>query len=168
MNTIKLLFISLLLFASCNEEIKAQEHEKRGHLYLEAGGAAGYGSLNYEHFLYKKGIFQTSFRAGISSIHLLDFREKFNPDFCIPLSFHCIFGRSHAFELGIGNTLVNTVIAVDYSTAGRVSNNHASFGVLYRYSMKSVPLVFRIGYTPLLEHYSSWRNWAALSIGIKL
>jgi len=70
----------------------------RNLIYLEAFGAGGYGSLNYERI-----IFQTrnklppnlkiGVRLGISTFHLKDFNNKFNPDVIIPVAINAIYGR---------------------------------------------------------------------------
>lgn len=132
--------------------------------YLEGLGPGGLGSVNYERIVYKKDLFQTSVRLGLGFNRFNDFRDKFNPDFSVPIGVGIAFGTRFKGEAFVGTTYTNNVVATPTLEPERTTALHAYFGIGARYqSYKG--LFARIGYSPLLEKFTYFRHWGYLSIG---
>lgn len=138
-----------------------------GHaIYLEAGGAAGYGSINYEKSILHHRDLTLHIRMGVGTFRIVDYTRDFNPDLLIPLSLHFLFGRDHHLEVGAGNTFSSIVHAENETFAPeRDFGFHAHFFLGYRYQKKEGGILLRGGYTPLIESYRNFRHWAGISVG---
>lgn len=134
--------------------------------YLEIAGIGGYGSLNYENVQYQKNNFMLSIRSGISTYHLTDFMNKFNPDIIIPLAVNVLYGKNHLVEFGFGQTITNIVYSDPINFMQNRSTKLSSNLTLgYRYQKKQGGIVFRGGYMPIIENNKYFRHWAGISFG---
>ncbi len=139
---------------------------ERNHLYLELAGAGGYGSINYERVIYLKEHFTFTVRAGISTQHIVDFTNKFNPDIIVPFALNGLYGLNHKLELGIGETYSNIVhVSLTNFNPKRESSFSTYFSIGYRYQKKEGRFVFRCVYTPIIEFNKYLRHWAGISFG---
>ena len=156
------IFIALSFQHSFGQE---NNNSNRQQVYLELGGAAPYGSLNYEYAVLKKEKLCLTGRIGISSMKIIDYRRKFNPDIIVPLTVSLIYGKRHCIEILAGNTFSSKVFSKNFYESGREFSVNGTFGVFYRYRMAAIPVRLRIGYSPILEEYQFYRHWFALSVG---
>jgi hypothetical protein len=159
-------FLFILLIAQLAVAQVDSTHTASNSIYLEAGGAGGYGSLNYENVCYRKKNILVALRIGVGIYHLNDYTTTFNPDILIPLAINSCFGKNHKLELGVGQTLATIVRAreTDFKPK-RVLNFHSNFSIGYRYQKKTSGLFFRCAYTPIIEFNRYFRHWAGISIG---
>jgi hypothetical protein len=134
-------------------------------VFLEAGGYGGYGSINYERGFFRFKKFTISASVGISTMKIMDYRDKINPNLIIPIAAHICYGFRHKAEIGFGNTFINEVRYGTIDTPKRISVNHGNMHIGYRFQKDEGGVLFRIGYTPLLENYATIRHWAGISIG---
>lgn len=136
------------------------------HIYLEVAGVGGYGSLNFERIIRNKKKLMFAIRAGISSYHIKDYTNKFNPDILLPLGLVGYYGNCHKLECGIGETMSNIVHAdvLDFKPS-RTTSFHTNFSVGYRYQKSSGGVIFRCTYTPIIEYNKYFRHWAGISFG---
>lgn len=134
-------------------------------IYLELGGNAGYGSLNYERMILSKNKFQLSVRAGLSTLKMVDYRDKFNPDIIIPVALNVTYGNNHKIETGIGSTYTNMVNVGGNLSPERTSVLNGNLHLGYRYQKSNGGILFRVCYTPLFESFNSFRHWAGISVG---
>ena len=141
-------------------------HIARNLIYLEVAGVGGYGSINYERVIYSKKYLIFSMRVGLSSYHIKDYTNQFNPDILIPLTINGYYGINHKIELGIGETFANIVHAdiTDFKTK-RITNFHTILSIGYRYQKRTGGIVFRCAYTPIIEFNRYFRHWAGISLG---
>ncbi|MBK7031060.1 MAG: hypothetical protein IPH45_18480 [Bacteroidales bacterium] len=105
-------FIMLYLFVnwsaySQNDPMKI----KQNMIYLEAGGMGGYGSINYERFVFIRQHLAFSVRAGFSTVHWRDFTNTINPDLLFPIAINACLGNDHKLEMGIGQTFTSIIQA---------------------------------------------------------
>lgn len=135
-------------------------------LYIEVAGAGGYGSINYERVIIIKKYLMFAIRFGMSTYHIKDYTNKFNPDIMIPLFINGYYGKNHKIELGIGQTFANIVHA-DFTEfkPKRVTNFHTVFSIGYRYQKNIGGIFFRCAYTPIIEFNDYFRNWVGISFG---
>lgn len=138
----------------------------RNLLCLEVGGVGGYGSVNYERVVFSKKNLMFGMRLGISTYHIKDYTNKFNPDILIPLSINGYYGKNHKIELGIGQTFASIVHAdiIDFKPT-RITNFNTDFSIGYRYQKSTGGIVFRCAYTPIIDFNSYFRHWAGVSFG---
>lgn len=155
--TLLLLYFNILR-STANDSIRQPKS-----IYLEALGIGGYGSLNYEHQLIERSFTRLRLRAGISTYHLKDYEEKFNPDILIPTSCYVLIGNKHFAEIGTGATISSTIEANKLFLKKRNWNFHTSISLGYRYEHNR--FLFRLTYSPLQEAQGDWRNWAGISFG---
>ncbi|MFY7908881.1 MAG: hypothetical protein ACOVO2_04995 [Emticicia sp.] len=143
----------------------------RNLVYLEAFGAGGYGSLNYERIIFKQRNqltpnLKVGVRLGISTFHLKDFNNKFNPDVIIPVSVNAIFGKTHHLELGFGQTLSNVTQTNNMTFAvERQTTLDSHFTAGYRYQKSERGIIFRLNYSPIISSDKLYNSWFGLSIG---
>jgi hypothetical protein len=141
-------------------------HTASNAIYLEAGGAGGYGSFNYERVCYRKENILFTLRIGMGTYRLNDYSAKFNPDILIPLGISACYGKSHKIEVGIGQTLATIVHASETNfKPKRLLNFHSNFSIGYRFQKTTNGLFFRCAYTPVLEFNRYFRQWAGISLG---
>ena len=157
----------VILFIAKNINCNAQDTTATASnaVYLEFGGNAGYGSVNYERIALTTKKIQLSVRAGLSTLKIKDYRDKFNPDIVIPLAFNVMYGKDHKLETGLGTTFINTVSVGENLSPKRTSALHGNLHIGYRYQKATGGLLFRFCYTPLFDFSSSFRHWAGVSVG---
>ncbi len=135
-------------------------------IYLEVAGVGGYGSINYERVMYCKKYLMFTMRCGISTYHILDFKNKLNPDIIIPFALNAFYGENHKIELGVGESFLNIIHAntTDLKPK-RITHFHTILSIGYRYQKNTGGIVFRCAYTPIIEFNRYFRHWAGISIG---
>lgn len=155
-------FVNAQPRSSSGDSIRTTTHS----VYLEIGGSGGYGSLNYEQFIFLKKKIKLAGRIGISTYHFKDFQNKFNPDILVPITFKTLYGNTHHAEIGIGETFASIVSAGETNFEPKRSVNlHTHFLIGYRYQRTKGGIIAGVAYTPILEFNHYWRNWASISIG---
>jgi len=159
--------IILVLFINCEARSQLDTNLLiKNVLYLEIGGLGSYGSLNYERVIFIKANTKIAGRIGLGTYSIMDYTSSFNPDLFIPVIINGLFGKNHKIEIGVGQTISNTVQA-NHSNwePERKTNLHANFTVGYRYQKNTEGIIFRCSYTPIIEFYKYYRHWAGVSIG---
>lgn len=169
-NTIKQvlsLFLVLFLLTPCavRSQNDSVSHRKNA-IYFEIGGAQGAHSMNYERIIKLKPLFDLNLRAGYGFDNLIDYNGNFNPDFALPVMAGASYGLKHKVECGVGQTFSNT-IETDIQTGEptRQSNFSTTFYLGYRYQNPEKRLLFRAGYSPIIEFNDRYKHWAGVSIG---
>ena len=161
----RLLFILLCI----SNVIIAQDSEKKkikkNLLYIEIGGAGGYGSVNYEYLAMKLNKLKFSAKVGLSTYRLYDYTNEFNPEIIVPIGLHFYYGDKHNIDLGLGQTITSVVYA-DNKTyqPKRQARLNTNLFIGYRYQ-GGKGLLFKIGYAPIIEIQRVFRNWASLTLG---
>ena len=158
----------LIIFLLSNFSGKSQTIFFPKHSFvLDIGGIGGFGAFNYERHLFSKNKNFLSAKLGVSFYRFKDYERDFNPDLLFPLSLQ--IGRkfeSHHAIFGIGQTLSSIVTAsANFDSKIRKNEWSGSFILAYRFRKTDKPFFFQIAYTPIFEHYKSWRQWGGLSIG---
>lgn len=152
-----ILTILVLIFST---QIYCQEFTNKKSLYLEIGGSAGIGSVNYENIFSEKGKINFLWRVGLSGLPI----DKNNGFVVvIPATFGILFGQgSNKIELGIGQ-------GVSITTKGNIFALTTPI-IGYRYQNLTKRFFFRITYTPLISYIIDYQyqNWAGVSIGYNL
>lgn len=145
---------------------KDAAHIARNLLYLEVGGVGGYGSVNYERVVFGKKNLMFGMRFGMSTYHIKDYTNKFNPDILMPLLVNGYYGKNHKIELGIGQTFASIIHAniTDFKPT-RITNFHTNFSIGYRYQKNTGGIVFRFAYTPIIDFNNYFRHWVGVSCG---
>ncbi|MDQ3191054.1 MAG: hypothetical protein M3Q58_05620 [Bacteroidota bacterium] len=165
-NNLLLFFLFLFFFSDAKSQNDTLVRAANNSLYIEAGGIAGYGSVNYEKFLLKKNNFKLVSRIGISTYHLRDYTTRFNPDIIIPLAVNFLFGKNHNVEFGVGQTFTKIVYSPSFDiNPKRKTNLSSNITIGYRYHKTEGGFVFRCGYTPIIENNKYFRHWAGISFG---
>ena len=138
----------------------------RNLIYLEAAGAGGYGSVNYEKVLFGKKNLMFALRLGLGSYHIMDYTNKFNPDILIPLFVNAYYGKNHKIELGAGQIVAN-IAHVGYTDdkPTRTTNFHTGLSIGYRYQKNTGGIFSRYAYTPIIEFNKTFRHWVGVSFG---
>lgn len=164
----KTLFLLLIFCLPTVQALIAQDSTRlaANTIYLEAGGAAGYGSLNFERILFHQHGFSLSGRIGCGTYRLKDYTTHFNPDVLVPLTIQACYGNDHKIECGAGQAITSTVQAArtDFKPE-RSIGLHTIFSIGYRYQKNTNGLFFRCAYTPVIEFNRYFRHWAGLSLG---
>ncbi|MBO6027044.1 MAG: hypothetical protein J6P73_07345 [Bacteroidales bacterium] len=161
------LFAALILPSS----LHCQEGPKH-HLFLEALGAAGYGSVNYEYEAISLGAesnrpWHLSLNGGLGTYHFLDYERRFNPDIIVPLGVNVSWGGKHRIKGGVG---VIPCLIVMATPNGKQRSLNTSFNLRlgYQYSIitaKGKGLTLGLYYTPMLEYFHYFRHWGGVQIG---
>ena len=137
--------------------------------YLEAGGAAGLWSLNYDRELWEiNEKFRLNGRAGFGMYS--EFNGAGFPDVIIPISNMVLLGkRMHRVEAGGGITYYNWTLrdALKLDGFSRRSDLLGHLILGYRFQKLKGGLMFRVAYTPIIINYSNnpFEHWAGGSIG---
>ena len=136
-------------------------------VYLEIGGLGGFGSINYENKIVLKNKFSLGIRCGFSTVHIVDFTRKFNPDLIFPVSVQLLYGLKHCIEVGVGQTLSNfPAVELEKSPIHtRITNFSTTFTAGYRFIHQKTGIFFRCGYTPIIENNKYYKHWGGVSIG---
>ncbi|HWR33474.1 MAG TPA: hypothetical protein VN451_08115 [Chitinophagaceae bacterium] len=141
-------------------------HIARNLIYVEAAGIGGYGSVNYERVLLVRNYLMFAVRFGLSTNHIKDYTNEFNPDILVLLALNGYYGKSHKIEWGVGETFSNIVYAdLTEFKPKRITNFHTNFNVGYRYQKNTGGIIFRCTYTPIIEFNRYYRHWAGISFG---
>jgi hypothetical protein len=135
-------------------------------LYLEIAGPGGFGSLNFEKLFLNENLLKAGFRSGVSTGHILDYVNKFNPDIILTFAINSYYGNNHKLETGIGQTISNIVhFDTSEGRAIRKTNFSSNLTLGYRYQQNDDGILFRCSYTPILENNKKFRNWFGFSFG---
>jgi hypothetical protein len=165
----KMIFFSLILLSMTGHAMITQTdstHVAVNALYLEAGGAAGYGSVNYERIFVHHNRLSLSARIGCGTYRLKDYTTHSNPDVLIPLAINACYGKNHKIECGAGQTIATTVQAAGSEfKPKRTTGFHTILSIGYRYQKDTNGLFFRCAYTPVIEFNRHFLHWAGISIG---
>lgn len=158
---------SIILFCFCFSAIAQIEIiGKKNLMFLELGGAAGYGSVNYELLVKKLQKMKLSARVGLSSHKFRDFQNKFNPDIIVPISINTYFGYNHHIELGVGQVFSSIIYADKVNFEPRRRNNlSTNISIGYRFQNEAPGTVFKIAYTPIIQNNRVFTNWFSAAIG---
>ncbi len=154
----KIILIFLVLFLTT--QVYCQDRMNKKSIYIEAGGSAGLGSINYESIFKNKGHFDLLWRIGISGFPI-DKNNGFT--FVIPVTFGALIGKgNHKLELGIGQGLSLTTRGKLFALTTPILG--------YRYQNSAKRFFFRITYTPLISYILDvqYQNWAGVSLGYNL
>jgi hypothetical protein len=157
---IKKIIPAIILFVMIFSTGFSQE-DYRNSVFLEIGGSAYFGSINYERTIKK----DLNARIGIF----------YTPDILvIPLSVSKLFGESkHKFELATGITVARNPNA-DIDGVKKTGIVVLLTGFIgYRYQAISKRILFRAGVTPVLSVYDNFSKnnslrftpWAGISCG---
>lgn len=159
----------ILILLSLSNVIISQNSEKdtikKNLLFVEVGGAGGYGSVNYEYLVKKINKLKFSAKIGLSTYHLNDYTNKFNPEIIIPIGINAYYGKKHNIDVGLGQTITSIVYADNkkYQPKRRTQLNTNLF-IGYRYQGEK-GFLFKIGYAPIIENQTMFRNWTSLTLG---
>ncbi|MBA4852466.1 hypothetical protein [Emticicia sp. BO119] len=135
-------------------------------IYVEALGMGGYGSINYERFIYQQKKLHIGVRLGVGTYRLRDFETNLNPDITIPFALNAYYGKTHHAEVGIGQTFTSIVGAstVDFRV-NRQNSLSSNFTVGYRYQKSNGGMMVRVNYSPIVSINQSFKHWYGLSVG---
>lgn len=159
----------ILILLCFNNVTVAQDSEKekikKNLLFIDVGGAGGYGSINYEYLVKKINKLKFSARVGLSTYHLNDYTNKFNPEIIVPIGVNAYYGSKNNIDVGLGQTITSIVYAdnKNYQPKRRTRLNTNLF-IGYRYQSKK-GFLFKIGYAPIIENQKVFRHWALLTLG---
>lgn len=135
-------------------------------VFLETGGFGGYGSINYEYLINKINKLKLSVRIGLSTYHLNDYTNQFNPDLIIPIAINAYYGNRHNIDLGFGQTITSIVYADDSDYKPKRSNSlNTNISIGYRYQKVEGGVMFKVAYAPIIEKNELYRHWLLLSFG---
>ena len=134
-------------------------------LYVEGLGPGGYGSVNYERAVtHIRGV-HVHARVGLGAERFKDFTRAFNPDLTFPIGVLFTRGQRWQPEMGGGATITSFVYPdVRDFLPERRQALHVWLNAGVRYAPAFQGLLFRAGYTPLIE-FGRWRHWGGLSVG---
>ena len=135
-------------------------------IHLEAAGAGGLGSINYERTLTAIGRARIHARIGIGTIHLRDYTRSFNPDLVLPLGIIATDSRRWNPEAGGGITL-SSIIYPDEGSYEPERRTGLDFWFCAGVRSVAGRWIFRAAYTPIVDR-SGWRHWGGLSVGYRL
>ena len=133
-------------------------------LFVELGGAAGFGSFNLDKLFFEKNRIKFSWRLGGIIYPGVKRNTGTGIDLVFPASLNLMyrFGTAfmgvHHLEMGLGQTL-------SFSTKNQFLI--ATINIGYRYQKKDGGFFFRAGYTPFISYLYSvqYQHWAGISIG---
>ena len=158
---------SIILFCFCFSAIAQIEIiGKKNLMFLELGGAAGYGSVNYELLVKKLQKMKLSARVGLSSHKFRDFQNEFNPDIIVPISINTYYGNNHHIEFGLGQVFTSIIYAdkVNYEPARR-NNLSTNFSIGYRFQKEVPGTICKIAYSPIIQNNSIFTHWFSIAVG---
>lgn len=138
---------------------------KKNTIFIEVGGYGGYGSINYEYLVKKINKLKLSVRTGLSTYHLNDYTNKFNPDIIIPLGINAYYGSKHNVDIGLGQTITRIIYADNKDYQPKISHGlNTNLFIGYRYE-GGKGFLFKTGYAPVIENQKRFRHWALLGFG---
>jgi hypothetical protein len=140
--------------------------EKQKHLLcLDIGGIGGVSSINYEYNQYWKENITFGISGGFGTVHIRDYRLKFNPDLIFPVAVRLIYGKKHQAEIGVGQTF-SSIPKINLSKKNihtRSADFSTTFVIGYRLQLNK--FIFRASYTPIIEKNKHFKHWGGVSIG---
>ena len=139
--------------------------EGKNAVTIELMGIGGFGSFNYEHTLFSVHAFHLDGRIGLSTIHIIDYRRKLNPDLLIPFMVSASYGHRHRAEAGFAESFSAVVKAGEKGQPYRKLEFNPSLYLGYRFQPSPSGIFFRIAYTPMLNYNYRFHYWGAVSIG---
>ena len=159
--------ISILLLCFCfSATAQIEPVEKKNLIYLELGGAAGYGSINYELLVKKIKKMKLSARVGLSSYKLKDFQNEFNPDIIVPISINTYYGYNHHIEFGLGQVFTSIIYLdkVNFEPSRR-NNFSTNLSIGYRFQKEVPGTICKIAYSPIIQNNSLLTHWFSVAVG---
>ncbi len=167
---IRFAFCLILAFALYNNfNVAAQDTTntmRKNLIYVEAGGVAGYMSLNYERILFLRDKSAISAKIGYSTYHLTDGNKKFNPDIILPVGVNYLFIHKPGFIIGAGQMYTGILKFNRESLSFQRENNfHTFFSAGITNMFFNDRLLLRITYTPVLENNQKYMHFLGVSIG---
>jgi hypothetical protein len=135
-------------------------------LFLEAGGPAGYGSMNYARKIISKQKFNVYTGAGLMLLNVRDFNRKINPDVIMPIRLMATLGQKHQLEFGAAIILVHYNLLLDGETKRATELNYSPI-VGYKLQPKKERFFYRLFYSPIFSEHLI-KHWAGASIGLNL
>lgn len=157
-------FLLLLTFTTFAQQETSDSMKNA--IYFEMGGAGGSHSMNYERVFRIIPKLDAAARGGFGFDNLIDFSDKFNPNFVLPVMAILTYGNNHKIEAGVGQTYSSTIeTEVSTGDPARMSNFSTTFNIGYRYQNPDKRLLIRAGYTPYIEFNERFVHWAGVSIG---
>ena len=161
----KLFFIIILCFCfSATAQIKP--NYKRKLIFIELGGAAGYGSINYELLVKKIQQMKLSARIGLGTYKFKDFQNEFNPDIIVPISINAYYGRNHHIEFDLGQVFTSIIYADNINfEPSRRNNVSTNISIGYRFQKDLPGTIFKITYTPIIQNNSILTHWFSAAVG---
>lgn len=162
--------VILIIVFSNTKKLKAQIDSPRSNrkniLHLEIAGGGSFGSVNYERVFTILPRFSFSGRLGLSSVRIKGSENSINPDFIVPVTLYCAYGKKHRVELGVGETVSN---GVEYhfhnGDQKRQTYLITHFSLGYSYFNPSDRLFFRCAYVPLYKFNRKLQHWFGVSGG---
>ena len=152
----KRFFFVILSLLAFKQSLPGQESR----LYLELGGSAGLGSVNFERTFVQGERGALAWRVGLSGFYG-DASTGFS--FIVPLVLYYYHGEGpHKVEIGLGQ-------GVTLGLKGGIF--FQTIPILgYRWQPEDRKLFLRFTYTPLVSYLIDfqWRHWFGISIGTRL
>ena len=139
-------------------------------IVLEAVGIGSYESLSYERNIFEREFFRIQTSIGLSTLGIVDFNDKFNPDIIIPIKGMILWNwRSHHLVVGIGQVL-SSFPRVERPSLNTKRRNTISGSTLlgYRWQNREKRFFIQATYSPIWQQYKRFRHWGGLSFGFSL
>ena len=158
--------LTTTLFTASGQE----DNMRKNNVFIEAGGAAGIGSMNYERLVFHRNQFTLGTRIGFGMNHFTDPVKNFNPDILIPLGANgnYILLKTNRIQiegqLGLG-AIFSSVVQLNESWSIQRNNGlHGFMDLGARIRFKN-GLNLQTSYTPIYHQFDFWRHWGGISIG---
>ncbi len=130
----------------------------KNRVFIEAGGNAGIGSINYERDInaFEHNNVQLLFRTGFSFFPV---DKNTGSVLVFPNSVNLLLGVTHYAEFGLGQTF-------SFTTKGS-GFIRSVINIGYRYQPPSQRINFRLMYTPIISNLwdVQYQHWAGISVG---
>tara|TARA_B100000963_G_scaffold234207_1_gene204628 strand:- start:1935 stop:2438 length:504 start_codon:yes stop_codon:yes gene_type:complete len=160
------LFSIILLCFCLSATAQIEPVGKKNIIFIELGGAAGYGSINYELLFKKIKKMKLSARVGLSSYKLKDFQNEFNPDIIVPISINTYYGYNHHIEFSFGQVFTSIIYSdkVNFEPTRR-NNFSTNLSIGYRFQKEVPGTICKIAYSPIIQTNSLLTHWFSVAIG---
>jgi len=166
---VKRILSIIFLLITINVQLNAQSSKvKYKHIiYVEGLGIGGYVSINYEGVFFEEQSKEISLsgRIGVGVNNFIDYQNKFNPDFLLPIGVYAFYGKNHHVEIGVSHILSLIVQASPQFEPYHTVNSHMSFSIGYRYQNSPKGFFAGLRYSPILEFYKHFRHWGSAYVG---
>ncbi len=174
--------VALLVTMLSADALKAQNNPESPYdLYLELGGAAGIGSINFERHIWKRQSWELKGRIGLFILPHGSLTKVSNSYF-YPFGFSLLYGEKHQLEVAVGGLLTHNNDGFLEGSAKQGSWNLYGQGFLgYRLQLGKGRWFLKAGYVPLFHpemqsasvptigHITgSWAHWASLGVGLDI